>query len=118
AGGLSSEAVRAPVALDAEIRVREIVQHAIEAAAEHEPRAVVPLFAERHADRATVQLDAILPAADRVDLQAILLAAIREVDALPHRRRHLRERAGRGLGDEVPPRVEPRALIGEDPGDD
>ena len=83
---LPAEAVGPPLDLDAHARLRRVVEQAQRAAPDLEARGVQALLAERRGDDAPVEVHAVAPGADRVDLELVALAAVGEVDVLALRR--------------------------------
>ena len=55
---------------------------------DHEPGRVRTLFAHRSRDRAAVQMYPIAPRPDRVDVESVAVAPVRQIDLLALRGRH------------------------------
>ena len=62
------------VDLEAESAIIDVVVDAADAVVDHEARRMRALFAHHGADGDAVEVDAVAPGTDRVDLQAIALA--------------------------------------------
>ena len=104
------------VDLEAQAAVVDVVVDAADAIVDHEARGVRALFAHHGADGDAVEMHAVAPGADRVDLEPVALAAEREIDLLA---------LGGGQANADPLAAEharaerrPRSLVGEDRGTD
>ena len=86
--GLPPEPIGAAVQLEAQPDFRRIVDDPSRSVRELQARQVPIAFPERDGDCAAVEVDAIAPGSEREDREPIADTAEREIDLLPHGRRH------------------------------
>ena len=101
------------VDFDAQPLVVAVVEQAQAPPARDERAAVGAVAAQLHGHDEAVEVDAVAPGADRVDVEAIRLAAMREIDALTRRRGHRARTEVARVEQQLAPRPIAVALVGE-----
>jgi hypothetical protein len=114
AAEIAMHAVKPAVDLESQLDIGLAEQHRRALVAELQLRGVLPLLEERRLQHLVVQVDAVGPAADRVHLQAVGDAGVDEIHLAAGRRRDLARAPARRIREELQPRRDALALVGQD----
>ena len=116
AEGLPTKSIGVTVDLHPEADLRAIVENAPGPVVDDEPRRLGAFLAHRGPHDAAVEVHTIAPGANRVDLEAIALASVREIDLLSLAWRNAIAGNTGGIDVEIRTRDAARLLVGQDGG--